>query len=89
MADNIVENFETKIQSIKSRIETIKSKKAEATAQLTILKQQYDQKVKELKDLGIEDLSNLPKLISDKEQELQNLVESTDVELQRIELQIQ
>jgi hypothetical protein len=85
----VVDNFDNRIQSTKFRIDAIKTKKAEANAKLELLKQQYDQKVKELKDKGVTDLSNLPKIIADKSKELEDLLESTDVQLKLIESQIQ
>ena len=85
----MAEQFDTRIQDIKFRIEKTKNKKAEATAKLELLRQQYGQKVKELNSLGILDLSNLPKLIEDKSKELKDLIDSVDAQLKVVESQIQ
>ena len=81
---------EQRIESIKTRAEAIKTKKVQAEAQLQILQQQFDQKVEELKQLGIIDLSNanINATIGNMEAELQTLLAQTEQSLTTIESSI-
>lgn len=77
-----------RIENIKQRTDAINNKKLQAQAQVEVLQQQYNQKVEELKVLGVADLNNLPQTIQNLEQELEMLLSQAEVQLSQIEEQI-
>ena len=79
---------EQRIEAIKTRTEDIKTKKVQAEAQLQILQQQYDQKIEELKQVGVTDLSNVANTVAQLEAELQTLLTQTEESLSLIEASI-
>jgi len=79
---------EQRIEAIKTRTEDIKTKKVQAEAQLQILQQQYDQKIEDLKQVGVTDLSNVVNTVAKLEAELQTLLTQTEESLSLIEASI-
>lgn len=77
-----------RIENIRNRVDAINNKKLQAQAQVQILQQQYDQKIEELKALGVNNLDDLPQTIQNLEQELQNILNQTENQLSQIEEQI-
>ena len=61
---------EQRIENIKKRADEINTKKVQAQAQVQLLQKQYDQKVEELKALGITDVSDIPRQIVELENSL-------------------
>ena len=70
-----------KLLSLQKRIDTIKQKKNSAEAEVNVLQTQYEEKVEEAKGLGIENIDDLPTLITQQEEQLQS-------QLQEIEEQV-
>ena len=70
-----------KLLSLQKRIDTIKQKKNSAEAEVNVLQTQYQEKVAEAKELGIENIDDLPTLITQQEEQLQS-------QLQEIEEQV-
>ena len=70
-----------KLLSLQKRIDTIKQKKNSAEAEVNVLQTQYTEKVEEAKGLGIENIDDLPALITQQEELLQS-------QLQEIETQV-
>lgn len=70
-----------KLLSLQKRIDTIKQKKNSAEAEVNVLQTQYEEKVAEAKELGIENIDDLPALITQQEEQLQS-------QLQEIEEQV-
>lgn len=79
---------EQRIEIIKKRTEDIRTKKVQAEAQLQILQQQYDQKVLELQQAGVTDLTNVANTVAKLEEELQTLLVQTEQSLSSIEASI-
>ncbi len=62
------------LQLIQKRIDSIKQRKTSAEAEVKVLQQQHTEKVAEAKELGIENVDNLPELITQQEEQLQSLL---------------
>ena len=80
-----------KLMQLQKRIDSIKQKKNAAEAEIKVLQQQYEEKVVEAKELGIDDVSALPDLIAQLEeqkqsqlQQLEEQVTSTEEALKKI-----
>jgi hypothetical protein len=70
-----------KLLVLQKRIDTIKQKRNSAEAEVNVLQTQYTEKVEEAKGLGIENIDDLPTLITQQEELLQS-------QLQEIEAQV-
>jgi hypothetical protein len=70
-----------KLLSLQKRIDAIKQKNNSAEAEVKVLQTQYEERVKEAKELGIENIEDLPTLIAQQEELLQS-------QLQEIETQV-
>ena len=81
---------EQRIEAIKVRTENIRTKKIQAEAQLQVLQQQYNQKVEELKLMGLTDLSNdnMNATILNMETELQVLLKQTEANVSSLEVTV-
>jgi F0F1-type ATP synthase membrane subunit b/b' len=77
-----------RIDGIKKRLDDINAKKLQAQAQLQVLEPQYNQKVEELKQLGITDFNNIPKVLEDLQKELEQLLQQAETNLTQLEEQL-
>ncbi|MCK9542539.1 MAG: hypothetical protein M0R03_10985 [Novosphingobium sp.] len=76
---------EQRIQEIKRKIEELNTKKIQAGAQLEVLQKQYNEKLQELKALGIEDLNNIPQTITNLQNELNTLLSQAEINIIELE----
>ena len=77
-----------KLNSLQTRIDSLKNRKVAITTERDILKKQYDEKVVELSELGIKDLSTLSSTIESLEKELQEEIESIETIVTDIEAKL-
>jgi len=70
---------------LKTRVETVKQKRSEKLALLEMYKGQYNKLVQQVKDLGIEKVSDLPTVIKEKETELIQQLAELEAKLQQAE----
>jgi len=78
-----------RLSDIKKRINSITQAKMTAQAELKLLKKQYEDKIGELKELGIEDVTNLPEIIKNSQIELENSFVDIETKLDKIDNELQ
>lgn len=77
-----------RLATIQNSITKINERKIAAQAEMAMLRQQYNEKVEALKNLGITDLSNLPQTLASLKQELSNQLTAAEQILTGIEVKI-
>jgi chromosome segregation ATPase len=70
-----------KLLSFQKRIDTIKQKRNSAEAEVNVLQTQYNEKVLEAKELGIENIEELPTLIAQQEEQLQSQLQDLETQI--------
>jgi len=78
-------NSYRKINSLQGRIDSLKNKKVAISTEIDILQNQYNEKLSELKELGITDPSILPDKISELEKEIEDAIANADIIISDIE----
>lgn len=74
-----------KLTSLQSRITKLNNEKISAQTSLKHLREQYDQKIIQLKQLGVENTSNLSEVLKTLEENLQVELSSLETALTHIE----
>lgn len=78
-----------RLNDIKARINSMTQLKMTAQAELKLLKKQYEAKLEELHNMGIEDISNLPEIIKNSQEELENNFAEIEARLDSIDNELQ
>jgi hypothetical protein len=79
----------TRIAALKSRVQNANNLKIGAEKTLEILKQTYDQKLIELKNLGIADVQELPVKIVELQNKLNEKLSIAETQMATVETQLQ
>jgi molecular chaperone GrpE (heat shock protein) len=78
-----------KLQQLQKRIEEIKQRKTSAEAEVKLLHQRYEEEVVKAKELGIENVDDLPTLINQQEEEEQTQLQNLEAEVNSVEQALQ
>jgi predicted nucleic acid-binding Zn-ribbon protein len=74
-----------KFTSLQKRIDVIKQKRNSAEAEVKVLQTQYEEKVEEAKELGIDNIDKLPEHIAELEEQLQSQLEQIETQVSSVE----
>lgn len=85
----MAEDITTRINNLQTKIKALENTKIGAQKEIELLKKQHGQLIQSLKDKGIEDVNNLPALITQLEAELNDSLLNVENEIVEIETQIQ
>lgn len=80
-----IDNF----TSLQKRISDIEKRKIQASTELEMLQRQYEEKVEELKELGIEDVGDVPALLEDLREQQRQKEQEIELQLNQIEKELQ
>lgn len=73
------------LQDFQKRAKAIGDKRIALDTEINMLRQEYDKTVESLKTLGVTDLKDIPALLSQKQQELQQLIQDVESQLTEAE----
>ncbi len=77
-----------RLESLKKRADEIEKKKMSAEAELQFLEKQHDELLLQLKELGIEDVSDLPGTILAYEQEIEKQLHELETNISEVESKV-
>lgn len=77
-----------RLELLQKKVNELNNKKIGAEKELELLKVQHNNLVKELKEMGVEDINDLPNLILKLENELNQKLTDAEENVKRTELQI-
>jgi recombinational DNA repair ATPase RecF len=85
----MAEDVTRKLESLKKRAEAIEKKKTVAETELKYLEEQYNTTAEELKQMGVENLTDLPGLITQYTEEITKQLADIETSLTDIESKVQ
>jgi predicted nucleic acid-binding Zn-ribbon protein len=74
-----------KLNELIKRAGVLRDKRVGFEKELELLKKQYAEKLQELKDLGVDDLSNLPQAIADLKADIEARLAALEIEIKAAE----
>jgi hypothetical protein len=77
-----------KLESLQKRADELTRKKIQAETELTYLEKQHAEVIKELKELGIDNLEDIPSLIAEYSDKIEKQITNIEQSLTQIEKEV-
>ncbi len=85
MINNQQTDSATRLENLNKKIKDFEKKKIEAESELKVLKKQHSELLQQLKENGIENVEDLPKLIENLEKEFNQKLKEAELNAEEIE----
>lgn len=88
MINNQQTDSATRLENLNKKIKDFEKKKIEAESELKVLKKRHSELLQQLKENGIENVEDLPKLIENLEKEFNQKLKEAELNAEEIESRI-